>query len=117
MKSQLLSFFILFITACSNTTSKSNAFVPESSGNLNHVTVVMPERDWNGALGATVRDNLEQVYEGLPIDEPQYTLMYMPPKAFLDLQDKAETFFGLETIQSLNFNLLKINMRAHRFWP
>lgn len=82
MKSQLLSFFILFITACSNTTSKSNAFVPESSGNLNHVTVVMPERDWNGALGATVRDNLEQVYEGLPIDEPQYTLMYMPPKAF-----------------------------------
>jgi hypothetical protein len=42
----------------------------------------MPERDWNGALGATVRDNLEQVYEGLPIDEPQYTLMYMPPKAF-----------------------------------
>ena len=82
MKAKLLSLISILIFSCSNSISKNNAFVPESSGNLNHVTIVMPEKDWNGALGSTVRNNLEQVYEGLPIDEPQYTLIYMPPKAF-----------------------------------
>ena len=44
------------MVSCNSKIDRSQAFVPESSGNLNHVTVVMPESDWNSSLGNTVRE-------------------------------------------------------------
>ncbi len=83
MKKTNLLFFVLGLNlSCQNQTNKDLAFVPESSGNLNHITVVMPETDWKGELGAVVREELQQIYEGLPIDEPQYSINYLNPKTF-----------------------------------
>ena len=83
MKKTNLLFFVLVLNlSCQNQTNKDLAFVPESSGNLNHITVVMPETDWKGELGAVVREELQQIYEGLPIDEPQYSINYLNPKTF-----------------------------------
>jgi len=83
MKKRNLLFFVLAVSlGCQNKTNKDLAFVPESSGNLNHITVVMPERDWKGELGALVREELQQIYEGLPVDEPQYSINYLNPKTF-----------------------------------
>ena len=83
MKKTNLLFLILVLSlGCQNQTNKDLAFVPESSGNLNHITVVMPETDWKGELGAVVREELQQIYEGLPIDEPQYSINYLNPKTF-----------------------------------
>ena len=81
MKKTNLLFLILVLSlGCQNQTNKDLAFVPESSGNLNHITVVMPETDWKGELGAVVREELQQIYEGLPIDEPQYSINYLNPE-------------------------------------
>ena len=84
MKNHPLLVFVLlaFLISCQNKVDQKNAYVPESSGNLNHVTVVMPEKDWNASLGESVRNELQLIYEGLPIDEPQYTLNYLNPKTF-----------------------------------
>ena len=83
MKKINLLFFVLAVSlGCQNQTNKDLAFVPESSGNLNHITVVMPETDWKGELGAIVREELQQIYEGLPVDEPQYSINYLNPKTF-----------------------------------
>ena len=79
------SFFFLtlaLLLSCNSKVDRSQAFVPRSSGNLNHVTVVMPEADWNASLGQLVRETMGEIYEGLPIDEPQYSLRYMHPKTF-----------------------------------
>ena len=80
------SFFILMLLwlsfSCDNGANKKSAYVPESSGNINHVTVVMPEKDWKASLGEKVKSELEEIYEGLPLDEPQFSLVYMNPKAF-----------------------------------
>ena len=42
----------------------------------------MPKKSWNGVLGNKTRSLLETPYEGLPFDEPQFTLNYIPPKVF-----------------------------------
>ena len=68
--------------SCDNGANKKSAYVPESSGNINHVTVVMPEKDWKASLGEKVKSELQEIYEGLPLDEPQFSLVYMNPKAF-----------------------------------
>ena len=79
-------FFILILLwlsfSCDDGANKKSAYVPESSGNINHVTVVMPEKDWKASLGEKVRSELQEIYEGLPLDEPQFSLVYMNPKAF-----------------------------------
>lgn len=63
-------------------TRKQQAYIPDSSGNLNHLTVVMSPKNWEGKLGSTVRNEIATVYEGLPLDEPRFSLGYLAPKAF-----------------------------------
>ena len=79
-------FFILILLwlsfSCDDGANKKSAYVPESSGKINHVTVVMPEKDWKASLGEKVKSELQEIYEGLPLDEPQFSLVYMNPKAF-----------------------------------
>ena len=79
-------FFILILLwlsfSCDDGANKKSAYVPESSGNINHVTVVMPEKDWKASLGEKVKSELQEIYEGLPLDEPQFSLVYMNSKAF-----------------------------------
>ena len=74
-------FSIVFIfMACES--KKQQAYIPDSSGNINHVTVVMKKSDWTGALGRLVREEIATVYEGLPLDEPRFSLRHLDPKAF-----------------------------------
>ena len=71
---------ILVLFSCES--KKQKAFVPDSSGNINHLTVVMNKSAWNGRLGETVRNEIATIYEGLPLDEPRFTLRHLVPKAF-----------------------------------
>ena len=78
-----LGFFIAlsFVIAACNSSS-SPTYVPESSGNINSLTVVMEKQLWEGKLGDQVRRIFMAPYEGLPFDEPKYDTYYIPPKAF-----------------------------------
>jgi hypothetical protein len=82
MKNSLFVLTLVMVLSCKSKADRSQAFVPSSSGNLNHVTVVMPEADWNTSLGNVVRESMGAIYEGLPLDEPQFSLRYMNPKTF-----------------------------------
>jgi hypothetical protein len=76
----LLGFFIL-LNACVENKPK-NRYLPDSSGKINHLSVVMPDKSWNGFLGHKLRDLLLAPYEGLPFDEPQFSLNFIPEKVF-----------------------------------
>ena len=76
----LLGFLIL-LNACKEIRPK-NRYLPESSGNINHLSIVMPEKSWNGFLGHKVRELLLVPFEGLPIDEPQFSIKFIPEKVF-----------------------------------
>ena len=72
--------FSLLIISCNS--SPSNAFVPESSGNINALTIVMNQNYWNGTLGKSIKNSLMEPYEGLPFDEPKYDLYHLDPSIF-----------------------------------
>ncbi|MEC7124302.1 MAG: DUF4837 family protein [Bacteroidota bacterium] len=74
-------FFGILIISCKEQQTKLR-YLPDSNANINHLTVVMPKKSWNGVLGNKTRSLLETPYEGLPFDEPQFTLNYIPPKVF-----------------------------------
>lgn len=81
MKKVVFFIFIIFVTSCKEQKTKLR-YLPDSNAKINHLTVVMPEKSWAGALGNKTRTLLESPYEGLPFDEPQFTLKYLPPKVF-----------------------------------
>ncbi len=81
MKKAALFIFIIFISSCKEQNTKLR-YLPNSNAKINELTVVMPEKSWAGALGKKTRALLETPYEGLPFNEPQFTLKYLPPKTF-----------------------------------
>lgn len=82
IKIRYLLFILLINLSCNQKVSER--YVPESSGNINTVTVVMSKIFWNGELGEQTRNILGAIYEGLPIDEPLFDLKYIEPKFFSD---------------------------------
>ena len=55
MKTALQLFFIInILISCQDKVDPKDAYVPDSSGSLNHVTIVMLENDWNSNLGERV---------------------------------------------------------------
>ena len=97
----LLSLSILLLS-CNSSTTK--AYVAESNGNINSITVVMAEQYWSGNLGDQVRSVFAGPYEGLPFDEPKYDLHYIPPKAFAGFARNSRNIivFSKDTINKMN---------------
>ena len=71
--------WMLFISCQSDS---SIAYVPESNGNINALTIVMNNSLWSGNLGSSIKESLMEPYEGLPFDEPKYDLYYIQPSIF-----------------------------------
>lgn len=91
------SIFVLL--GCSS--KKAERYVPDSNGNLNHVTVVMSNAQWNGGLGELVRKEIASEYEGLPMNEPRFSLKQLHPKTLMVLPEIVEISFGLKKTVSL----------------
>ena len=81
-KIKYLLFVLLVNLSCDQKPSKR--YVPDSSGNINSVTIVMSKIFWNGELGEQTRNIFGAIYEGLPIDEPLFDLKHIEPKLFND---------------------------------
>jgi hypothetical protein len=107
MKRYFLILSVLLSLSCNSKGDRSQAFFPTSSGNLNHVTVVMPKADWEGVLGKAVRDQMSAIYEGLPLDEPQYSIDYLNPKAFTGFARQSRNILWFQKDSISRFQLAK----------
>ena len=52
-----------------------------NQGNINHVSIVMKEKD-QPRLGEDVRNIIGDIYQGLPVDEPNFKFFHISPKQF-----------------------------------
>ena len=71
----------LFFFSCDQTTT---SYKPKSSGNIHTVSVVVEDKVWNSKFGDNLRDVFASEFEGLPQQEPLFTLVHIPPKIFKD---------------------------------
>ena len=62
--------------------NKSTPYLAQSSGNINHVLVVMKEKDWDSSLGEETKQIIGDIYQGLPVDEPNFKFFQVSPKQF-----------------------------------
>ena len=61
---------------------KNTPYLPQSSGNINNVSIVMKEKEGESRLGENTRNIVGDIYQGLPIDEPNFKFFNISPKQF-----------------------------------
>ncbi|MAP81628.1 MAG: DUF4837 domain-containing protein [Aequorivita sp.] len=76
-----LSLLVAFLS-CNNNGTKDKSLVPDSVGNINSLQVITPNNLWNSTVGEAIRNNFAAATDGLPQDEPLFSINQMPPEAF-----------------------------------
>jgi len=78
MINRLLTIAFLF-TLISCVSNSSSGLLAPSSGDWGEILLVMDSTKWAGELGQAVRETFEPSVEGLPRDEPLFTIHYINP--------------------------------------
>ncbi|HLS11268.1 MAG TPA: DUF4837 family protein [Flavobacteriaceae bacterium] len=78
-----LVLLIFSFYSCSDKQGQERgAYLPTSNGNINSLQVVMPNDYWTGTVGETLREYFAAPTDGLPQDEPLFSMRQLPPQAF-----------------------------------
>ncbi len=72
---------LLIVSACDNAKDKT-VYKPQSSGNINDLSVVIDNQLWESSVGEAIRSSIGAPLYGLPQDEPQYKLRQIPSSVF-----------------------------------
>lgn len=82
MKNLFLLFFLsFFLISCEESDQK---VLPKSVGAINEISLVIDDDQWQGALGDTIRRYFAAPVDGLPWDEPLFTIRQVSPDVFTD---------------------------------
>ncbi len=100
----------LYMFSCQR--ANKTKFISKSNGNINNITVVMEKTYWNGAIGRSIRSEFQKPYEGLPIDEPIFTLNYLNPKAFSGFARNSRNIILIKKSDSIDKNVNYIDKFA-----
>lgn len=75
-----LTFFVLI--SCNSNDNKKNTYRQESVGSINALRVIISDELWTESVGDEIRKYFAASTDGLPQDEPLFTMYQMKPEAF-----------------------------------
>lgn len=78
----LFLFSFLMLVSCNETGKRDTSYLPKSLGNINTLQVVTPNDLWNGSVGEEIRKYFAAPTDGLPQDEPLFSMNQMPPETY-----------------------------------
>lgn len=90
---------VAVLMSCENGKSSKDkkAMLPDSTGKLNTVSLVLDNESWKGSVGEAVRDVLTASILGLPQDEAMFGVNQIPPHVFTDYITKNRTVLMIKT--------------------
>tara|TARA_R110000850_G_scaffold271031_2_gene404821 strand:+ start:216502 stop:217482 length:981 start_codon:yes stop_codon:yes gene_type:complete len=107
MKNSILVLFSLLIvfSSCDQTKEERQAMLPKSSGNLNNIQVVIENDLWTGEVGETIRKIFAAPVDGLPQQEPLYSLNQLPPQSFEGFTQQHRNFIFVQKGKETNYRV------------
>ena len=97
----ILLFCATFIVSCKE--EKSGTVYKESSGKINHLSVIIDNKLWNGEVGDSIRNKFAAPVDGLPQEEPLFTIKQYAPNLF-------------EGFMTNSRNILVVLKNENTFW-
>lgn len=95
-KAILLIFAFASLVACQENNNNKKVILSDSSGNINNISIIVENEMWRGEVGEAIRKNLAAPVEGLPQEEPLFSMNQMPPESFLGFVRKNRNFLKIE---------------------
>lgn len=105
-----LACCLLFIS-CDQGSSKKTRYLPESVGRINNLQIVITNDLWNGAVGEKIREHFAALTDGLPQQEPIFSINQMNPEAHTGFARSSRTFLHVN-IGTKDTVILKRNSYA-----
>lgn len=82
-KLAILTLVALSFLSCKETSKEeTQAILSESNGKINNVSIIIDDNLWNGEIGDSIRKKFAAPVDGLPQEEPLFTLNQYPTKVF-----------------------------------
>lgn len=101
-------FFLLFlsVTLISCVDGKDNQVIlAESSGNINNLSVIIENDLWKGEIGDAIRTYLAAPVDGLPQEEPLFSINQIPPESFSGFVRKNRLFLSIQKADSASVQI------------
>ena len=103
----LASIFLLISCKNDEKSNKNDRILTDSSGNINQLTVVINNQLWEGEIGEAIRTNLAAPVDGLPQEEPLFSLSQIPPETFTGFVRNSRIFLKIEEGGNKGMDLIK----------
>lgn len=100
-------FCLFILTACEDSSKKNRVILSDSSGNINNLSVIIDNDLWNGEVGEVIRKVLAAPVDGLPQEEPLFSISQMPPEAFSGFVRKNRIFLSVQKGKDANVKVAK----------
>lgn len=101
-KITIFLFSIFFILTSCGEDKENKVVLTNSSGNINNLSVIIENDLWNGEVGETIRRILAAPVDGLPQEEPLFSINQMPPEAFSGFVRKNRIFLQIQKGKEAN---------------
>ena len=95
------------LVACGENSREEERILTESSGNINNLSVILEQELWRGEIGEAVRTTLAAPVDGLPQEEPLFTLRQMPPESFSGFMRKSRIFLNIQKGKPADIKIAK----------
>lgn len=102
----IFSFLIVF-TSCNQSGKRDKTLVPSSVGNINSLQIITPNDLWNGEVGEAIRNNFAAPTDGLPQDEPLFSINQMTPEVFTGFARTNRIFIYVALSENENVKIAK----------
>ena len=97
MKSYIAAIAIFaLVLSCDEGKNANHRILPNSSGNLNSLSVVLDNSVWEGQIGEEIRNIFAAPVDGLPQEEPLFSLRQMPTHVFSGFATNSRTILKIE---------------------
>lgn len=107
-RSLILLASIFFLISCNDgKTTRNDRILSDSSGNINQLTIVIENELWEGEVGEAIRTNLAAPVDGLPQEEPLFSLSQIPPETFTGFVRNSRIFLKIEDSGAKGMDLMK----------
>ncbi len=104
----IIPFLCLFLCfSCEEKKKDSKRYLPDSSGNLNNISIVSDNSLWDGKVGSAIRNILAAPLVGLPQEEPTFNLKQIPTQVFDGFATKSRSILKIETGEENTIKILR----------
>ena len=103
---------ILFLTAltfisCKDNATEAKAILSDSNGKMSNVSIIIDDHYWNGEIGDSIRKKFAAPVDGLPQEEPLFTLNQYPTKVFEGFVRKSRNIIIISKSNKTGFSATK----------